>query len=61
MGKIGRPITYQTHEERLAAGAMAAKEYRARKKAEKMARKNHSISLKSSIIDLTTTLASLNR
>lgn len=59
MAKMGRPLTYETEAERLEAGAKAAKEYRSRKKALKLARKDVNVPLTSDVIDLTSTLRML--
>lgn len=48
----GRPRVHQSDEERLAAGAKAAREYRARKKKVRDERRDQTVPLSSAIIDL---------
>lgn len=50
--KRGRPVKHADEAARKAAAAEAARQYRARKRAELEARKNPAQPLKSSIIDL---------
>lgn len=61
MATMGRPAIYHSEKERLAAAALAAQAYRARKKALKLKRKDNSVPLTSSIIDLTSTLETVKK
>lgn len=53
----GRPAMYTTDEERKAAAAEAAREYRARVRREKRMRRNPNLALRSKVIDLSTDLS----
>jgi hypothetical protein len=54
--KVGRPVQHVTSEQRKAANAFAARQYRARQRAQRQERRDLSKQPRSSIIDLSALL-----